>query len=272
MDHEFKVRTSRRLAETELWPGARDIIHFIGICGAGKSTLSSRLAARVARFGGKAIGTIDYDPHTPDHQRANERAFSRELDQLNIAAGCTDPAIHQHIVDHTLSMLEQWMQSDANVVLVDRWYESYDGLPPEHVAYIEAAIQSSGFRVHHVMLVVAESVFGNEEEVIRQRMLHTKGTRPEEWWASGPDSLDTWVREEQAYQDQYRLFVHRSPFPFYSFTTLGMDWPDYEQRVAEYMIEDRWFAAQRRAEKMTEMTPLQQLDNLLENAPAEQPI
>lgn len=267
MVQDFKVRRSPRLTEPELWPAARDIIHFMGICGAGKSTLSSRLAARVTQFGGKAVGTIEYDPHTPDHLRANERAFSRELDQLNIAAGYTNPAIHERIVDHTLSMLEQWARSDANVVLVDRWYESYDGLPAEHVACIEAAIQSSGFRVHHVMLVVAKDVLSNDEEVVRKRMLHTKGNRPDEWWASGPDSLDTWVREEQEYQDEYRSFIYRSPFRFFTFTTRDMNWSDYEQWIADYMIRDRWYIAQRRAEEMTGMTSPRQLEKLLNNAP-----
>jgi signal recognition particle GTPase len=137
--------------EAELWPTARDIVHFVGMCGAGKSTLSSRLAARVARHGGKVIGTIDYYPHTPDHERAADRAFSRELDRRNIEADCTDPAVHQGIVDHTLASLSRWVESDANVVLVDRWHESYDNLPSAHVEYIEAASLMSTTSTEPVM-------------------------------------------------------------------------------------------------------------------------
>ncbi|CAE6873103.1 hypothetical protein R69746_08574 [Paraburkholderia aspalathi] len=198
-----------KMTEPELWRSARDIVHFVGICGAGKSTMTSRLATRIATHGGKAIGTIDYDPHTPDHQRAEDRAFNRALDLRNIAAGFTDPEVHDAIVEHTLATLTRWVNSDANVVLVDRWYESYDQLPPEHVKYIETAIESSGFRVHRVLLAVSDSVFGNEDAAIRTRLLHTKGTRPASWWESGPGLLDEWVREEQACQDFYRVFVNR---------------------------------------------------------------
>lgn len=232
-----------KLTEAELWPKARDIVHFVGICGAGKSTLSSRLAARVAKQGGKVIGTIDYDPHTPDDQRQSDRAFSRELDRLNIETGCADPVVHQNVVDHALATIDRWMQSDANVVLVDRWYESYDNLPSAHVEYIEAAIRSSGFRMHHVLLVVADGVFGNEDAAIRQRVLHTKGTRPEAWWATGPGSLDGWVRGEQACQDAYRLFVRRSPFGSLTLNTVKMGWAEYEDSIVGSLVEGRWFEA-----------------------------
>lgn len=232
-----------KLTEADLWPNARDIVHFIGICGAGKSTLSSRLAARVALHGGRAIGTIDYDPHTPDTIRLSERAFSRDLDRRNIEADCSDPAVHQEIVDHTLATLRRWMESDANVVLVDRWYESYDNLPRTHVEYIEAAIRSAGFRIHHVLLIVANGVFGNEDDAIRQRMLHTKRTRPEEWWATGPGSLDAWVRDEKACQDAYRLFVHRSPFGSITLNTARMEWADHEDAIVSSLLEGRWLEA-----------------------------
>ena len=232
-----------KLTESELWRTSRDIVHFVGICGAGKSTMCADLARRIEGHGGKVIGTIDYDPHTPDHEAAAEHAFSRELDQRNIAASCLDPAVHEAIVRHTLATLTRWVESDANVVLVDRWYESYDLLPPEHVSYIEAAIRSSGFRVHHVLLVVANSIFGNDLEPIRARLLHTKGTRPASWWNSGPASLDAWAREEQACQDAYRVFVHRSPFGSLEINTLGMDWPEYEDEIVSSLIQRRWFDA-----------------------------
>ncbi|MBB5546617.1 hypothetical protein [Paraburkholderia fungorum] len=240
--------TPMKLTEAELWTNARDIVHFVGICGAGKSTLSSRLAARIAKHGGKAIGTIDYDPLTPDDQRQSDRAFSRELDHLNNAAGGRDPDVLQKIVDHSLALIESWVRSDANVVLVDRWWESFDYLPTEHARYIETAIRSSGFRMRHVLLVVVDGVFGSEENAIRQRMLHTKGTRPAEWWATGPDALDVWVREELAYQDAYRLFVHRSPFESTTLNTIKMDWADYEDSIVSSLIEGRWLEAFDKAE------------------------
>lgn len=232
-----------KLTESELWRTSRDIVHFVGICGAGKSTLCGNLARRIEGYGGKVIGTIDYDPHTPDSERAAARAFHRELDQRNIAAGCVDPDVHEAIVKHTLATLTQWVESDANVVLVDRWYESYDLLPSEHISYIEAAIRSSGFRVHHVLLVVANSIFGNDQASIRARLLHTKGTRPASWWETGPGSLELWVQDEQGCQDAYRLFVHRSPFGSLEINTSGMDWSAYGDQIASSLIQGRWFDA-----------------------------
>jgi len=229
-----------KLTEAELWTKARDILHFVGICGAGKSTLSSRLAVRIANHGGKVIGTIDFDPHTPDTDRSAERAFSRALDQRNIKTSYSDPAVHQEIVDHTLGMLTRWTESDANVVMVDRWYESYDNLPREHVKYIEAAIQSSGFRVHHVLLRVEDKPLGNAENAIRERLLHTKGTRPGTWWDSGPDSLEAWVKAEQAYQDEYDVFLQRSPFMSSWVRTTEMDWDRYEDDIVHGLIYRRW--------------------------------
>lgn len=232
--------TPAKLTEPELWTTARDIVHFVGICGAGKSTLASRLAPRITRHGGRVIGTIDYDPHTPDSARAADRAFSRELDQRNIESDFSDPTVHLAILDHTLASLNRWKESDANVVLVDRWYESYDHLPSEHVERIESAIRESGFRMKHVLLLVDAGNAGTENDAITQRMLHTKAHRPPGWWATGPGSLDEWVREERACQDAYSQFVRRSTFGSLQINTLRMDWADYENLIVDSMIQNRW--------------------------------
>lgn len=223
-------------AESDYWPAARDIFHFVGICGAGKTTLASRMAKRCKRFGGKAIGTLDYDPHTPDHERGDERAFSRELDRLNNEAGQADPAIHQQIVQHSLDLIERWKGSDANAVFVDRWYESYDGLPEACRGEIEAAIAASGFSLHHVLLLVeggpdfAPPSPSRNAESIRQRLLQTKAHRPDAWWATGPASLDEWVREEVAYQESYRKFCKASRFPTILLNTREISW-DYDEKL-----------------------------------------
>jgi hypothetical protein len=225
--------------ESEFWTKTRSILHFMGICGAGKSTLSARLAARAARFGGKAVGTLDYDPHTPDHERQSERAFNRELDLLNIAAGGKDPAVHQRIVEHSLAMVDSWSASDANVILADRFHESYDNLPAEHVERVEAAIRESGFAMRHVLLVVADDVDGTEESTkraIRERMAHTKETRPKAWWDSGPGSLDEWVREETECQRAYRRFCLRSPFETVEICTRDMRWDLHEQQIVDALL------------------------------------
>lgn len=224
----------RSVNEAETWQKSREIIHFTGICGAGKSTLSKRMADRIMLHGGKVIGTIDYDPHVPDHERAHDRAFSRELDQRNIAAGCNDPAIHEAIVEHALESLNRWVSSDANVVLVDRWMESYDGLSEGHISRIENAIVSSGFRMKHVLLIVGSA--NDESESVKTRMIHTRGARPPEWWSSGPASLDEWVREEVACQNAYRGFVQRSPFESITIDTTDMEWSAYEAVIVDSML------------------------------------
>jgi hypothetical protein len=125
-------------------------------------------------------------------------------------------------------------------VLVDRWYESYDRLPAHHIQYIEAAISSSDFRVHHVLLLVEDKPLGNEAWVIRERLLHTKDTRPAEWWQGVPDQLDDFVREEQVYQQVYGEFLARSPFDSMLVRTTEMEWVRYEQDIVQGLMYRQW--------------------------------
>jgi|GEM_PF-4124456 len=232
--------------ESHFWKNVRVVVHLVGICGAGKSTLCKRLADRVVRHGGKVIGTIDYDPHTPDHQRTNERAFSRELDRRNIEANFLDPVVHRDIVAHTMTMLGSWMASDANVVLVDRWYESYDRLPAEHIACIEDTIRGSGFQMRHFFLVVgkdSDDRESNDADAIRERLLHAKGTRPASWWESGPDTLEEFVRGEQQCQQDYRAFVERVAFPSATMSTAEMNWKKYEDAIVDTLRSFRSLGA-----------------------------
>lgn len=227
--------------EAEFWRQTQDIIHLIGICGSGKTTLAHQLADRCTRYGGRAISTIDYDPHISDHERSEERAFNRELDRLNSEAKGRDPLIHQQIVARSLQQIVAWKQSHANIVLVDRWYESYDGLPECCMDQIEAAIQDSGFRLCRILLVVAEDLSAYGECEIRRRLLHTKEHRPESWWKTGPDSLNQWVREECDYQEQYRQFCRNRSKGVHLLMTLTtkMEWNDYENRIVDSLIYGR---------------------------------
>lgn len=236
------------LAESAYWPQARDILHFVGICGAGKTTLANRLGRRCASHGGKVIGTIDWCPHTPDVERASERAFSRELDRLNNASGANS-SVHQQIMGHSLALIESWKASDANLVLVDRWYESYDHLPRACVEEIEAAIEGSGFLFRHVLLLVEGGPNftppspGRDVDSIRQRLIHTKAHRPDTWWATGPTSLDAWVQEEYAYQDSYRQFCKKSRFKTFSLNTREMFWDHDEMLIVSDLLDVRWLKA-----------------------------
>ena len=215
--------------ERDFWVGARDIVHFVGICGAGKTTLAQRLATRCARHGAKALTTIDWDPHTPDHEQGSKRAFSRALDLENNAAGRTNPAIHRKIVDHTLGLLAAWAASDANLIAVDRWYESYDDLPLWCRAEIESAILAAGFRLQIVCLTV-------DEAVLADRLIHTRNHRPSSWWQSGPGSVEEWVREESACQDAYAAFCASSRFPSACLDTAAMDWDLYEEKIVNCLV------------------------------------
>ena len=213
--------------ETTHWTGARDIVHFVGVCGAGKTTLATLLAARCTSHGGKTIGTIDWDPHTADSDRQSERAFSREFDR--ISNGGNDPDIHAKIVRHSIGLINAWRRSDANLVLVDRWYESYDNLPAECLSSIELALSKSGFRVTIVNLLVTSQGGETEFEAMRERLAHTRGHRPANWWTPGMGTLDEMAHSECAYQENYQDFCHRSPFAQIRLATTDMDW----QRCAD---------------------------------------
>lgn len=145
-------------------------------------------------------------------------------------------AIHREIVDHSLALLDAWRRSDVNVVLVDRWYESYDHLPRDYQSEIETAIAASGFRLRRFLLLVTDNIRGDEEGAMRERMLHTKANRSEAWWATGPSTINDWVREECAYQDEYRQFSEQSRFPAMNICTSTMAWDEYETEIANALL------------------------------------
>lgn len=227
--------------ETEFWPQSRDILHFIGINGAGKSTLSNRMAARCERFGGKAIRTIDYHPHIPDNQHPDDRAFSRELDRLNNEAGRNNFNIHRQIVENSLAQIERWKASDANLVVADRWYESYDGLPSACMDEIEAGIKASGFRLVRIFLLVSQGLGYDSYPIIKARLQHTQTQRGESWCDG--KKLEEMVREEMDYQEEYRQFcVNRAgKVPLLARTTTKMSWDEYENWIVDSLMHNQWF-------------------------------
>lgn len=222
------------------WANARHILHFVGICGAGKSTLCARMADLCRSAGAKTIGTIDYDPHTPDHERAEERAFSRELDRLNMDAGCASATVHRQIVQHSLARLAQWKESDANVVFVDRWYESYDNLPAECAQEIESAVTASGFKMHHVLLLIGGSPEKSVADAIGHRLVATKQTRPDSWWPDYPARIKEFAAEEVAYQAEYTNFCMRGQFPYVGVYTDDMDWDRHAKHISFDIQRDAW--------------------------------
>ena len=224
-----------RNAETEFWLGARHILHFAGICGAGKTTLSNRIVNRSRAHGGVASGTLDWDPHVPDQHRLTERAFRRDLDLAMIA----DPAntdIHRQIVDHSLQVIAEWKMSTSNLVVVDRFVESYDYLPPNDVREVQSALAASGFTVSQVLLVVG--LYLDRHDGIAVRLRQTKDHRPAQWWESGPGDAELFAAEEVKCQAAYRSYCAASPFRTAVIDTTTMEWEQYEQALIDQMMLD----------------------------------
>lgn len=234
------IDTPISVTETAFWPETRNILHFIGINGAGKTTLSNRLATRCERFGGKAIRTLDYHPHIPDYVQSDDRAYSRELDRLNNEAGRSDSDVHRQIVEHSLVLIKRWQASGANLVVADRWYESYDGLPSASMDEIEAAIKASGFRLVRIFLLVSQGLGDDSYSVIKARLQNTQTQRGESWTA---ESLEKLVGEEIDYQEEYRQFCRSraGKSPFLARTTTLMAWDEYENWIADSLINQLWF-------------------------------
>jgi len=162
-----------KVSEKELWANGRELLYFIGVNGAGKSTLAKRLADRCIKHGGIVI--ID----------SENRAYNKEFDCAN--TGSTDQSVHRQVIDGAIALIEEWKRSDANLVIVDRWYESYDiELSLSSLEEIEAALKSSGFRVRVVHLIVGGSFSGADDFAsMSARMAHTKANRPAAWWDTG---------------------------------------------------------------------------------------
>jgi adenylate kinase family enzyme len=221
--------------ETQFWHSARHILHFAGICGAGKTTLSNRIASRCHAHGGVASSTLDWDLRVPDQRRLTERAFRRDLD-LALIADPTNTAIHRQIVDHSLAVIADWKESKSNLVVVDRFVESYDHLPPDAVREIQGALAESGFRVSQVLLVIGLEL--NRHDGIAARLQHTKDHRPAQWWDTTPKDLDVFAEDEAQYQEAYRSYCEASPYDTAVVDTTKMDWNQYEQALVDHMMLD----------------------------------
>lgn len=230
----------------------RYMVHFVGICGAGKTSLCSQLALDLQKAHIPMMKTLDYDPDIPDDQRLEERAFSRLLDQQNNAqreSGGGKPSVsletHQNITKHALNVLEAWQRSVAQVVLVDRWYESYDDLSEESIAQIEKAILNSNFKVLRILLEIGPSKdlwqqeatasslsdLNGTPEDIKNHLLETAKHRAKSWWPDFPNRLEAFSHEEWTYQQQYRAFCEKGPFAHLKITTNQKKWECYSRQI-----------------------------------------
>jgi thymidylate kinase len=222
-------------SETNYWRNARHILAFTGICGTGKTTLSSKIVNRCRAHGAIASGTVDWDPHVPDHHRLTSRAFRRDLD-LAMIADPLNTDIHRQIVDHSLRMIDEWKKLNANLIVVDRFVESYDYLPSTAVRAVQSALKSSGFTVSQVLLTIG--LYGDSHARIADRLLQTKDHRPKEWWDSGPGDVEQFAAEEVKCQAAYRTYCAASPFATAVIDTTKMEWDQYEQALVDQMMLD----------------------------------
>lgn len=141
------------------------ILHFVGICGSGKSTLCNSLIQFLEFENLRVIKTLDYDINIQDKDKQNERAFNRELDLLNNKYNGKNLYVQEKIVEHCLNLIRLWENAKADILLVDRWYESYDNLFPEHIITIEQAIKNSNLDMKHIFLKVAENIESNDKKI-----------------------------------------------------------------------------------------------------------
>lgn len=219
--------------ETAYWRTARHLLHFVGICGAGKTTLSKHMVDRCRAQGGVTIGTLDWDPHVQDESRVADRAFRRDLD-LAMIADPADAMIHREIVNHSLQVIENWKASNANLVVVDRFIESYDYLPSAAMCEVQSALKESGFIVSQALLVVGLEL--DRHENIAMRLQHTKEHRPSQWWTTTPQNITVFAEEEAKYQAAYRAYCAASPFGTAVVDTAGMQWDLYEQAMVDDLM------------------------------------
>lgn len=220
--------------EPQFWPAARHVLHFMGVCGAGKTTLSQRIADRCRRYGGIAVGTVDWDPHTADQDRIAERAFRRDLDQA-MSAAPGDTAVHDAVVEHSLSMVDRWRRTQANLIVVDRFIESYDHLEVVARARIQDALAAAGFSVLQVLLVVGGLRVDRPHNMVR-RLKDTRQHRPASWWATGPATIEMWAEEEASCQATYRAYCGGSIFRTLVIDSTEMSWRLYEETIAHELV------------------------------------
>lgn len=205
------------------WQGKRTILHIVGANGSGKSTLGRMLRDRLNAEG--EIALLD-----SEHQ-----AFNLDLDSF-LSYQKPDVA-RQLILDSALALIAGWARSFAKVVIVDRWFESYDILlTEEQLAQIEAAVISAGFQLQRVHLVIGRDAKTDDLESMLARTAHTKAHRSELWRSLGRGTLEERAQEECVLQGQYREFCSRSQFPSFAICTAYQDWPIFEQEILSRML------------------------------------
>jgi len=210
----------------------RKILHFVGVSGAGKTTVGDRVGGMCKARGKNVLTTIDWDAHQADCENSGKRAFNRAF------MGRRDAAAHAEILEHSLRLIKQWEESEASVIIVDRWYETYIGecsLPPDTVRTIEKALQASEFETRIIHLVIGRDALKDDFDTMFARLAHTKDNRPSSWWDPTRGTLEERALADCRYQALDREFCRRGTFPVTTICTRDMDWDRYARNVCETM-------------------------------------
>jgi hypothetical protein len=205
----------------------------MGVNGAGKTTLAPLIAQ-----------TLD----VPCILDCEERAFSREL---AIGVDKSDKQLHRRIVEHCKSMADAWKNDPADVVIVDRFYETYvteSGIGPTEINEIEEYIQSCGLHGLWINLVLPDDF-----EAMLARFMHTKNQRPDSWFDPSRGSVDERVEYDMRCQDVNRLMQYVSRFAYYEIDTSSMNWLSHA------------FAASKFIESLNSILECEVLDEIKEN-------
>jgi len=219
----------------------RIIIQFIGINGAGKTTLAERLARRCA--GHRVPHILDSEEHA--YQPGLDHYFQAKLED----SGQPHPDLvlecQMRIVHEALGMIERWRTSPARVIIVDRWFESYDvQLTDLQRAGIEQAIQDAGFSVHIIHLVLGNSMVSDAQcrSLIERRLTETRAQRGDAWWSRGVGTMADRVEQELAWQQRDITFAETASFELTRINTVNKQWDQYELIIDVYTaLQSRLF-------------------------------
>lgn len=154
----------------------------IGVNGSGKSTMAKLLTERYPNC------LVD----------SEERAFDRKY------LGKTDPGTHTSIVDDARTLVEEWKTAPEEIIIVDRWYETYATeceLPRTSIDEIEKSIEKAGFHGHVINLIIADNY-----ESMLQRLTHTKNHRDPNWWDPSRGPLEERAQKDLQCQEENRKF------------------------------------------------------------------
>lgn len=128
-------------------------------------------------------------------------------------------------------MLDNWKNSDYSIIIVDRWYESYDNLTNECISEIESSILEYNFTIVRIFLYIPDNI-------VYDRLMYTKKHRKDEWWEGySHKSIDELIYDECIYQQVYKQFCKKNNNCLIEICTSDMNWGIYEKSIIDYLYD-----------------------------------